>query len=133
MNSCAIRLSRALNYSGITIPFIQNKTKLGADGKYYFTFASDANNWMKKTFGTNTTVGIGPNNSSHFNYKSCEILPKLTTSDNPLLGKKGIFSMVSSDSSWSSGHCDLLYPNSSCLNNCHFEGPILYIDVWELN
>lgn len=127
MNTCAVRLSYALNYSGITIPNAPN-TKLGADGKYYFTFASHLNSWMRETFGTNATTGIGPLNNSHYNFTKQQIL------DNPLVlnGLQGIFSMTSTNLNWSSGHCDLLFNNSTCLNNCHFEGPINYVDVWIL-
>ncbi|TGD58588.1 T6SS effector amidase Tae4 family protein [Flavobacterium humi] len=128
MNTCAIRMSRALNYSGVTIPNVPG-TKIGDDGKYYFTFAGDMNTWMRKTFGTNTYTGVGPTNINHHNYTQNQIL------NNPMIlsGIKGIFSMVSSNPVWSTGHCDLLFNDVTCLNNCHFEGPILYIDVWELN
>jgi hypothetical protein len=127
MNTCAVRLSRALNYSGVTIPNVSG-TKLGDDGKYYFTFASDMNKWMKKTFGTNPVEPPGPLNLNHYRYTKAQILA------NPqiLAGKKGIFSMVSSNPDWSSGHCDLLFDDVTCLNNCHFEGPIGYIDIWIL-
>lgn len=35
-NACALRVSRALNYSSVTIPNITNHTFQGSDGKYYF-------------------------------------------------------------------------------------------------
>lgn len=50
-----------------------------------------------------------------------------------LAGKQGIYSLVSSNMLWATGHVDLLYPNATCGNECHFDGPILYIDVWVLN
>src|SRR5690606_39901474 len=57
MNTCAVRLSYALNKSGVKIPNIPGKTKRGnikSDGTYdyYFTFAKDLTHWMQKTFGT---------------------------------------------------------------------------------
>lgn len=35
-NTCAIRISRVLNYSGFEIPYTQGETISGADGKWYF-------------------------------------------------------------------------------------------------
>lgn len=49
-NACALRTSRALNYSGVIIPYIPGKTFKGADGKYYFLGARNLYEWMKKTF-----------------------------------------------------------------------------------
>jgi hypothetical protein len=69
-NACALRVSRALNYSGVTIPHIFGKTFKGADNKYYFLGAANLFNWMIKTFplSTNTTYQVdgenaGPNGS----------------------------------------------------------------------
>ena len=51
-NTCALRVSWALNRSGVTIPHISSQTFLGDDGKYYFLSAKALLAWMKKTFGT---------------------------------------------------------------------------------
>ncbi|MDK2773342.1 MAG: type VI secretion system amidase effector protein Tae4 [Flavobacterium sp.] len=133
-NTCAIRLSKALNYSGVNIPHIQGKTFSGADGKYYFKAAYEINLWMRKTFGTNPATSTTPYNPNHFQISGTQAgqygqnLPAL------LNGKKGIYSIYSSNFSWASGHADLLYPNSNCANNCHFgDAPIYRLDVWELN
>lgn len=53
-NGCALKVSRALNYSGITIPNIPSTTGnpgtvQGADGKYYFLNAKALIIWMQKT------------------------------------------------------------------------------------
>src|SRR5690606_40886249 len=62
-NGCALKVSRALNYSGVTIPFIPTTSTMpgtlqGADGKYYFLNAQALIIWMKKTFGTtNNQIG----------------------------------------------------------------------------
>lgn len=50
-NACALRVSRALNYSGVTIPYIANQTLQGADGKNYFIYAANLYNWLVKTLG----------------------------------------------------------------------------------
>lgn len=47
-NACALRVSRALNYSGVDIPRISDQTLKGADGKHYFYRASDLYKWMSK-------------------------------------------------------------------------------------
>ena len=50
-NACAARVSRALNYSGVTIPNIPGQTFRGADNKYYFLSAANLRAWMRNTFG----------------------------------------------------------------------------------
>lgn len=51
-NACALRVSRALNYSGIRIPYIPNQTTSGADGKYYFVSSIHLYNYLKQVFQT---------------------------------------------------------------------------------
>jgi hypothetical protein len=135
-NTCAARVSRALNYSGVTIPNIPGKTYQGSDGKYYFLGAENLNRWMRKTFGCanpNTAIGEYSNsNSVHYNASQIgtngENLPTL------LSGMQGIYTMVSNNASWATGHADLLNPGSTptCDGGCHFDGPVRYIDVWKL-
>lgn len=127
-NACALRVSRALNYSGIIIPSVAGTMK-GKDGKNYFLAAKALNIWMRKTFG------ISPANSKHRHFTKAQggingqNLPGLVS------GIKGIFSMVSPKNSlWASGHADCLQSSGTCVNNCHFfDGDIEYIDIWELN
>lgn len=50
-NGCALKVSRALNYSGVIIPNIPTTSTIpgtvqGADGKYYFLNAKALNIWM---------------------------------------------------------------------------------------
>ena len=129
-NTCAIRLSKALNYSGVSIPYIPGQTYKGADDKYYFKAAYQLNIWMRKTFGTNTS---NPPNPNHYSYSQTDAgqfgknLPEL------LMGKKGIYSIYSSNFNWASGHADLLNSNATCANNCHFaDAPIDRLDIWIL-
>lgn len=84
-NACAIRVSRALNYSGVTIPEIIGQTEKGADNKNYFLSAKNLDAWMQRTFGTptgsNHLTGVqGGANGQNF--------PSL------LSGKKGIYIMI---------------------------------------
>lgn len=129
-NTCALKVSRALNYSGVVIPEITkpNGTKLtikGADNKYYFLNSKALNLWMRKTFGNPT----GTNHITAIQAGQHGVnLPNLLT------GKKGIYSLISSDTKWAYGHADFLKPDATCEVYCHFyDAPIDYIDVWILN
>lgn len=134
-NACALRLSRALNYAGIVLPSIPGQTFIGGDNKYYFLGAANLNRWMRKTFGCanpDASKGEFTNpNASNFNTTQIgtngENLPAL------LAGKKGIYTIVT-NSSWASGHCDMLYDDATCIGDCHFADPqiIYYCDVWNL-
>jgi hypothetical protein len=83
-NTCALRISKALNYSGIIITAGTDRY-LGADGKYYFLSAKALLSWMKITFGTPTgsnylTSAQGGTNGQNFPDK--------------VANKKGIYMMT---------------------------------------
>lgn len=137
-NGCALKVSRALNYSGIVIPYIPNSTLLGGDDKYYFLNARALNLWMRETFGT------GSNNLNHLhltaqdgghNGEDFSSLIDLSSTGNPDLYVKGIYSMVATQpNNWgASGHADILYDNGECKAGCYFNGPVDYIDIWILD
>ncbi len=133
-NTCAVRLSRALNYSGVIIPNIPGQTLKGNDNKYYFKAAYQINLWMRKTFGTNPSTSITPHNSNHHSYNQQQAGPKGVNLPGLLGGKKGINSIYSSDFKWATGHADMLKPDTTCGNNCHLnDAPIFRLDVWNLN
>lgn len=133
-NTCAIRLSKALNYSGVIIPNIPGKTFKGADNKYYFLMAKDINKWMRKTFGTNPSTSSTPYNANHHHFTGIQAGEYGINLPDLLIDKKGIYSLVSNNPTWGSGHADLLYDDILCGNNCHFaDAPIDYIDIWILN
>jgi hypothetical protein len=131
--SCALKVSRALNYSDVIIPQTPNTLK-GTDGKYYFVNARALNKWMRLTFGTD---------KNNPNYKSFTRNQGGNKGENfPILvkGLKGIYSMVSPleiKDSWASGHADIIY-DEICPFNCHFYDEKLqivtieYIDIWIL-
>jgi hypothetical protein len=134
VNTCAVRVSKALNYSGVIIPNIANITFQGSDGKYYFLGAQNLNRWMRKTFGcANPNVAVGEylnNNSLHFDKNEIGTYgANLTTL---LSGIRGIYSMVSNNPDWATGHADLMNSATTCDGGCHFDGPIRYVDVWKL-
>lgn len=133
-NTCAIRLSKALNYSGVTIPNIPGQTYKGADNKYYFKAAYQLNLWMRKAFGTHDGDPTTPLNLNHYSYTQIDAGEHGSNLPNLLQGKKGIYSIYSSDFGWASGHADLLNPDATCGNKCHFaDAPILRLDIWILN
>ncbi len=132
--SCALKVSRALNYSDIIIPKTPNTLK-GKDGKYYFVNAKALNKWMRLTFGTDK------NNPNYRNFTKNQGGNKGDNFPNLVKGLKGIYSMVSPleiKDSWASGHADIIY-DGICPFYCHFYDeklqivPIEYIDIWILN
>nr|WP_294790342.1 T6SS effector amidase Tae4 family protein [uncultured Mucilaginibacter sp.] len=117
-NACALRVSRALNYSGKLIPQLAG-TEQGADGKNYFLSAKNLNNYLKKVFGQPTyhfTKADGGTNGENF--------------PNLMAGKKGIYSMLASN--WvASGHADL-FTGSICDRGCDITKFTDSIDLWVL-
>lgn len=85
-NTCAIRLSKALNYSGVVIPNISGQTFKGDDNKYYFLMAKDLNKWMRKTFGTNP--GTDPNKPKFIHITGIEAGIHGENLESLLMGKK---------------------------------------------
>jgi hypothetical protein len=132
---CALKVSRALNYSGISIPQITTTsgnpgTILGGDGKYYFLNAKALNKWMRETFGTS------PSNPDHYSFLGSDGGVNGENFPTLVAGLKGIYSMVSTNANWASGHADILRENGTCKAGCHFQdtppAPIDYIDIWVL-
>ncbi len=96
-NACAIRVSRALSYSGTKIPFIEDINKIqqtlkGADGLWYIYRVKALDIFMAKTFGAASVL-----------IKSAATVGVKT---DKLLGKSGIIGM---DISWAdaTGHFTL--------------------------
>lgn len=131
-NACAIRVSRALNYSGVVVPNIPGQTEKGADNKNYFISAANLNAWMKKVFGnpTNHFTGI-QGGAQGVNF------PAL------LANKKGIYIMIPKYPAYfASGHADI-WNGISCNSSCYFNieqtlpngnsQGVAYINLWQLN
>jgi hypothetical protein len=127
-NACALRLSIALNKSGITIPNISGQTFQGADGKYYFLSSSKIYNFMRKTFGEPTIKlsqadgGVG---GSKFESK--------------LGNNRGIFIMrVNSPTLFGAyGHATI-YNGWGCvggIDHCYFHAPggVSQVALWKTN
>ncbi len=136
-NTCALKVSIALNGSGVIIPEIITSTGAngkinygtikGADGKNYFLNAQSLNKWMKLTFGTS------PTNPKHFSYTAAQGGIKGKKFPRLLGNKKGIFSLNSTATGWASGHIDILF-ETLCASGCHYNAPgIISVDVWVLD
>ena len=50
-NSCTIRMSRTLNKSGISIPYIKDKTISGADNSWNFYRVKDLKQFLESRYG----------------------------------------------------------------------------------
>jgi hypothetical protein len=101
-NSCAIRVSRAFNYSGHPIPqgFPGMDTAKGGDGMRYAYRIVELTMWIEYTFGAPNVTGK-------------------TSAD--FAGKKGliIFDFGGPDSDECYGHMDI-WDGSGCINCCWF-------------
>ena len=139
-NGCALKVSRALNYSGIVIPKITNAgndfgTVEGADGKYYFLNAKSLIIWMQKTFGTTTNQKYL---YKHLDDYEGDVNNYGNGFKNSISGKKGIFTMfpinppTPEDSGFdATGHADI-FDGIQCKGACYFQDA-LEIHFWELN
>jgi Type VI secretion system (T6SS), amidase effector protein 4 len=137
-NTCALKVSIALNRTNIIIPNIPGQTIEGGgefSGKYFFLNAKSLNSWMRKTFGTNKT--------NHIELLGTEggINGEKFTKSEKLKNIKGIYSMITTEQydndGGASGHADLLFYDSegmaNCAFGCFFNLPVKRIDVWILN
>jgi hypothetical protein len=89
-HTCAIRLSRAFNYSGLPVPadFAGMKVISGADGKHYAFQVRGMQPWLEAKFGPPQIRAVRPVDRRRF------------------LGKKGVLVFVIPFSN-ASGHVDL--------------------------
>ena len=100
LNACAARVSRALNYSGVSIGNIAGKTYKGDDNKYYFLGARKLYDWLETTFGkpqiSLNTVQAGIDGTGFKNAAN---------------GRKGIYMMLPIDHHrfQATGHADIFY------------------------
>jgi len=143
---CALKLSRALNYTGVvSIPNIPSTgdypgTVQGGDGLYYFMNAEAMNRWMRKTFGcANPNTSIG----EYFNPEAIHWADAdLDKNEKDVLNYvksnhiNGIYSAVArKDQFNASGHCDLIKEDGTCVRSCYFQqaSSFKWIDIWKLH
>lgn len=122
-NACALRVSRALNYTNRIIPIFKNnnneqKTEKGDDNLNYILDAASLLAYMKKTFPNNTPLHL-------VDKTPIEIKTALQ-------GKWGIYIMIPKDrgSFGASGHADF-WSNTGCLSGCYFD-KAKEVYFWEL-
>lgn len=142
-NTCALKVSIALNRSGVVIPNLPGKTIEGGGdeftGKFFFLNAKALNAWMRETFGTNPATSTIPYNEKHLSFTggdggtNGENFPNLPELQNI----SGIYSMVTVEgTNEASGHADYIYTNTAgnvtCPFDCFFNLQIERIDVWIL-
>jgi hypothetical protein len=142
-NTCALKVSIALNRSGVVIPNILGQTIEGGGteftGKFFFLNAKALNGWMRETFGTNPATSATPYNDKHLSFTGSdggtngENFPNLPALQNI----SGIYSMVTvENTNEASGHADYIYTNTAgkvdCPFDCFFNLQIERIDIWML-
>lgn len=114
-NACALRVSRALNYSGVVIPEIPGHTFKGSDNKNYFLSAAKLYDFMIKTFTMppNAAGSVEPFSGAQGGTDGSNF-PSL------LSGKQGIYLMQANypGQFGATGHASI-WNGSSCVhNNC---------------
>jgi hypothetical protein len=144
-NTCALKVSIALNRTGVVIPNIPNITIEGGGtefkGKFFFLNARELNYWMRKTFGTKTGIGNTPINPNHLTFNATDGGPNGEMFPNKLKNILGLYSMITTEqyrkNGGTSGHADLSFTDSKGMGNCRygcfFNLPIERIDIWILN
>jgi hypothetical protein len=140
-NACALRVSRALNYSGIDIPNIPNRTFKGEDNKYYFLGAANLFNWMIKTFpldqtGSYTSYQVDGENAGPYSSYLTQLLDN--DNDHSNNSNHGLYIMLPNDPSrqtgfGASGHAGIY--NTPALTHYYFNatGGIKLATLWILN
>jgi len=136
-NTCALRMSIALNYSGVIIPNISGQTIEGEGdyaGKYFFLNARALRNWMRETFGTSDLNDGLPDNIKHISFTAQQTGEKGINLPNLVKNKKGIYAIIiPPEFEGVSGHVDILRPNGTCPSYCNFQLPVERVDIWILD
>ncbi|GEM_PF-1792248 len=124
-NACAIRVSRALNYAGQSVPVFfndsrQQKSEKGSDNKNYILTAEAMLAYMLKAYPSPT-----------YSYTGNDLISVY----NEIKGKNGIYIIIPNIRSelGASGHADIFYTNDCLVGGCHLglpSGGSVYF--WEL-
>jgi len=103
-NTCAVRMSYILNYSGLLIPAISGQTVSGADHKRYFYRVRNLITFLRQQWGNPEIVSYPPSGGG------------------TLAGKKGLILFEVSGWSDAQGHATL-FNGSICYDHCYFNEP----------
>jgi len=100
-NTCAVRMSYILNYSGLIIPAISGQTVSGADLKRYFYRVRNLIAFLRQRWGSPEVVSHPPSGGG------------------VLAGRKGLILFEISGWSDAQGHATL-FNGSVCYDHCYF-------------
>ncbi|MCI3946928.1 cytoplasmic protein [Pseudomonas syringae] len=103
-NTCAVRISYILNYSGFALPKVPNETVTGGDKKQYFYRIHNLVTFLKDHWGRPDVVRYPPSDGGR------------------LTNKKGV--VIFEISGWSNarGHATL-FDGNTCYDHCYFNEP----------
>lgn len=104
VNTCAVRLSYILNYSGLLVPRIPGQTVSGADKRWYFFRVRNLISFLEQQWGKAEIVKYPPSGGG------------------ALQGKKGLILFEVSGWSDAQGHATL-FNGSICYDHCYFNEP----------
>ena len=104
-NTCAVRISYILNYSGMPIPYIPGQTVSGADKRWYFFRVRDVIVFLKQRWGK-------PDSNIHYP----------PSGGGPLAAKHGLILFEVTGWADASGHATL-WNGKSCYDHCYFNEP----------
>lgn len=104
VNTCAVRLSYILNYSGLLVPRIPGQTVSGADKRWYFFRVRNLISFLEQQWGKAEIVKYPPSGGG------------------TLQGKKGLILFEVSGWSDAQGHATL-FNGSICYDHCYFNEP----------
>lgn len=103
-NTCAVRMSYILNYSGVIIPAIRGQTVSGGDNKQYFFRVRDLIVFLNQKWGPPEIVKYPPSRGGR------------------LAGRKGLILFEISGWSDAAGHATL-FNGITCYDHCYFNEP----------
>lgn len=104
-NTCAVRMSYILNYSGIPVPRITGKTISGGDKKWYFFRVRDLIYFLTQRWG-----------------KPDLVLPYPISRGEQVAARQGIILFEVSGWRDANGHASL-WNGSQCYDHCYFNEP----------
>jgi hypothetical protein len=104
-NTCAVRMSYILNYSGLLIPRAMGQTVSGADKRWYYFRVRQLIAFLKQQWGQPDNVVKYP-----------------PPGGGALAGKSGVILFEVSGWSDAAGHATL-WSGTSCYDHCYFNDP----------